>query len=142
MFEFELGEINYVAVLAAGLAAFMLGGLWYTALFGRLWRELQGITEEKVKEMQARRPPLVFFGGMMASYSVLALAIAVLFAGLGVDSAVKGAVAGLLLWIGPAAAIGMTGHLASDKPIGVYAIDVSFQFLYLILMGTILGGWR
>jgi hypothetical protein len=26
--------INYWAVLAAGLATFFLGGLWYTALFG------------------------------------------------------------------------------------------------------------
>lgn len=142
MFELRLGEINYLAVLVAGLAAFLLGGLWYTALFGRRWRELQRITEEKMKEMQARRPPPVFFGGMLACYTVLALAIAVLFAGLGVDTTLKGAVAGFLLWIGPAAAIGMTGHLASDKPIGVYAIDVSFQFLYLVLMGAILGGWR
>ena len=42
MLEFKLGEINYLAVLAAGLATFMLGGLWYTALFGRLWRDTMG----------------------------------------------------------------------------------------------------
>jgi small-conductance mechanosensitive channel len=142
MIDLHVGDVNYLAVLVAALAAFLLGGLWYTALFGRKWRELQGITEEKVKEMQARRPPAAFFGGMMASYLILALAMAWLFGGLGIDSAASGMIAGLLIWLGPAAAIGMTGHLASDKPIGVYAIDTSFQLLYLIGMGAILGGWR
>ena len=33
---FKFDEINLLAVLVAGLATFFLGGLWYTALFGKL----------------------------------------------------------------------------------------------------------
>src|ERR1700751_5857884 len=35
--RFHLDEINYWAVLTAGLLTFFIGGLWYTALFGQQW---------------------------------------------------------------------------------------------------------
>jgi len=53
----KFGEVNWWAVLVARFAVFMLGSLWYTALFVKLWVRLNGYSEEKVKERQARRPP-------------------------------------------------------------------------------------
>ena len=138
----HFADINYLAVLVAGLVTFVLGGLWYTALFGKLWLRLNGYSEEKKREMQLRRPSALFFGGMVLCYLVLALVLAVLVTGFRVDSAATGALFGFLLWLGPAAAIAMTGHLASDKPLGVYGIDVGFQLIYLVLMGALLGGWH
>ena len=35
--KLDLSGLNYWAVLAAAVATFMLGGAWYTALFGKLW---------------------------------------------------------------------------------------------------------
>ncbi len=140
---FKFSEINYWAVIVAALIAFLIGGVWYTALFGKLWiKKLHGYSEGKVKEMQARRPPPVFFGGMIVSYCMLALVLALLISGLQEKSAQSGAALGFLLWLGPAAAIGMTGWIASDKPIGVYLIDAGCWLVYLVLMGLILGAWR
>lgn len=138
----QLSAINYLAVVVAGFLAFMLGGLWYQALFGKLWLRLHGFSEEKVKEMQAKRPPTVFFSGMIACYLVVSFVMAILITSLSVTSALDGAVLGALVWLGPAAAIGMTGHLASDKDLGIYLIDVSFQLVFLLMMGAILGAWR
>ena len=126
----------------AGLATFLIGGLWYTAMFGKLWQRLHGYNEEKMKEMHARRPPPIFFGGMIGGYLIIALSVALLLRAFKVESAIDGATVGLLLWVGPAAAIQLTGWLASDKPIGVYLIDISYQLIYLVMMGAILGGWR
>lgn len=142
MNSIDIAGVNWIAAIAAAGATFFLGGLWYTALFGKRWRELQGITDAQVAELQKRRPPPLFFGGMLASYLVLSLAIALLFQAAGVTSAARGALAGLLLWIGPAAAIRMTDHLSGDRPIGVLAIDSSFQLIYLVGIGAILGGWQ
>ena len=137
----DLSGINYPAVLVAGLGTFVLGGVWYTVLFGKLWQRLHSYTEEKIKEMQAKMSPPTFFGGMILCYLVLALAVAVLVTTFKIESAYDGAVLGALLWLA-AAAIGMTGHLASSKVFGIFLIDVSFQLIYLVLMGVVLGAWR
>jgi hypothetical protein len=140
--SFKLSEINFWAVAVAALVAFGIGGVWYTALFGKQWVKLQGYSADKVKEMQTRRPPSVFFGGMIASYLVLALVLALLLGAMPEKTALGGAALGCIVWLGPAAAIGMTGWMASDKPLGVYLIDAGCQLVYLVLMGLILGAWH
>jgi hypothetical protein len=139
---FKIAEVNYVAVLVAGLVAFLVGGVWYTALFGKLWIRLQGYSNEKIKEMKANMSPVRFFGGMLLSYLVLAWVVAIILTGLPDPDARTGAILGFLLWLGPAAAIGFTGHLPSDKPLAVYLIDTGCQLVYLVLMGLLLGAWR
>jgi hypothetical protein len=140
--KFDLAGVNWIAVVVAAVATFVLGGLWYTALFGKLWQRLHGYSDEKLKAMQKARPPHVFFGTMIVSYLVLAAVLGVLFVSFGVASARSGAVVGGLVWIGPAAAIGLTAWIASDKKFGIYAIDLAYQFVFLVMMGAILGGWR
>lgn len=140
--KIDLAGVNWIAVLVAAAATFVLGGLWYTALFGKLWQKLNGYSAEKVKAMQKARPPQVFFGVMIGSYLILAAVLGILFHSFGVASAGTGAAVGGLIWLGPAAAIGMTSWIASDKHIGVYAIDLLYQLVFLLMMGAILGGWR
>lgn len=140
--KIDLTQLNYLAIIVAGFATFMLGGVWYTALFGKLWQQLQGITDEQKQEIQKRRPPAVFFGGMFACYLVVSFAVAAVFSSLGVTTAAGGALFGLLLWVGPTAAVGMTGHIASGKPMGVFYIDASFQLIFMVMIGAILGVWR
>ena len=40
-----MGEINMVAVVAATLAFFVVGAVWYGALFGKPWQRETGISE-------------------------------------------------------------------------------------------------
>jgi hypothetical protein len=42
--------INWLAVLVAAIATFVLGGLWYGPLFGRIWRAAEGQTEPPAKQ--------------------------------------------------------------------------------------------
>jgi hypothetical protein len=134
--------INYAAVLVAGLLAFVIGAVWYSALFGKQWVKLHGYSEAKVKEMQAAMSPPRFLGGMLLCYLVLALVMALVLTSFPERNALTGAVLGFLLWLGPAAAIAMTGHIASDKPFALYLIDVGCQLVYLVLMGAVLGAWQ
>src|SRR5207249_4301456 len=114
---FDLAKINIWAVLVAALIAFFIGGLWYTALFGKLWVRLHGFSEEKVQQMQAAMSPPLFFGGMLLSYLVLAVAMAVLLTGFAEPNWFTGIALGLVFWLG-AAAVAMTGQIASDKANG------------------------
>jgi len=138
----DFAQLNVWAILVAALATFFLGGLWYTALFGKAWQKMHGYSDEKLKEMQTRRPPTVFFAGLLVCYLVVAAVLATLVAALDLRTAAAGATLGLLTWVGLAAAIQMTGHLSQDKPWGAYLIDLSYQLIYLIGMGALLAVWR
>ena len=50
---FDFAKINWLAVLVVAVANFFVGAIWYTVLFGKLWIQLNGYTEQQVKEMQA-----------------------------------------------------------------------------------------
>ena len=55
-----LTDVNWLAVLAALVAAFVLGGAWYSkALFGNAWMQDVGLTEEAIKNGNMART----FGG-------------------------------------------------------------------------------
>ncbi|MEJ0087586.1 MAG: DUF1761 domain-containing protein [Pseudomonadota bacterium] len=47
-------EINYLAVVAAAVACFLLGGLWYSpVLFGKAWQREAGLSDEQVRSGSA-----------------------------------------------------------------------------------------
>ena len=139
---FDLSQINYLAVFVLGIATFLLGGLWYGPLFGKVWIRGHNWSEEKVKEMQAKLSPAKFFGGMIVADIVIAFTVAVLVVNLNVKHVFGGAMLGLIVWAGPAAAIQFTSHLASDRRISAYLVDVSYQLIYLVMMGAVLAYWR
>jgi hypothetical protein len=43
-------EVNWIAIVAAAVGSFLLGGLWYSPfLFGKAWQRAAGITDEQIK---------------------------------------------------------------------------------------------
>lgn len=138
----DVTAINYLAVGVAAVITFMLGGVWYAPLFGKAWAKAHGLSEEYLKELQTRRPPALFFGGMLVCYLVLAFVLAVIFRAGSIDTVAAGAKWGLILWIAPIAALKMTDHIASGKPWAAYGIDAGFQLIALVVTGAIVGGWN
>ena len=49
--------VSWTAVLAAALSAFLVGGLWYGPLFGRLWQREAGLSDAA---MQRGNMPMIF----------------------------------------------------------------------------------
>lgn len=138
----KLNEVNWLAVLVAGFAMFMIGGIWYGAIFGKLWQRLHGYSDEQVKAMQKSRPPHIFFSTMLVAYVVGAFAMAFLVVNLGLHSAFDGAVLGAFLWLFATTAIGLTDHITRTRPIAAYMLDSSYQLIAFIAAGAILGAWR
>ena len=52
----EFGNLNIWAIVVAGITTFMLGGVWYTALFGKAWQIAHRYSDEKVKELAGAGP--------------------------------------------------------------------------------------
>ena len=137
----DLNEINWLAVLVSAIAAFMLGGLWYGPLFSKAWIKAQGWSDEKVAQLKANMSPPKFFGGMLVSYTVMATALALIASAADVNTLTKGLCLGSLAWV-IAACVTFTHQLASGRHINAYLIDSSCEFVYLLMMGTIIGAWH
>ena len=138
---FDFAKINGLAVLVVAIVNFFVGAIWYTVLFGKLWIQLNGFSEQQVKEMQAKMSPLRFFGGMILSQLVLALSVAVVMTGLPELNLQTGVLVGLAFWL-VSSAIALTNHIASDKPNALYPLNVGCHLVYLVVAGVLLGVWR
>ena len=55
-------QLNYLAILAATIAQFIIGAVWYMPLFGNLWGKIHGFEKvskaEQKKMMQSMMPLL------------------------------------------------------------------------------------
>ena len=126
-------EVNYLAVGLAALSAFLLGGLWYSVLFGKQWMALTGQSEEKLK---SGNPAMVFGGAFVLN--LLAALVLAMFIGRGADLQFATA-AGLavgLCWV--TASLGVN-YLFERRPLGLWLINGSYFTLQFTAMGAILG---
>lgn len=129
-------RVNYLAVGAAAVAAFVASAAWY-ALFGGEVMELRGADPAAA---DAATPAWVILF-VVAQSSVVAYVLAYFIARLGVEDW-KGAVRlGALIWVFPATILlGSVVH--EGVPLGLAAIHAGDWLVKLLLMAVILGVWR
>lgn len=79
-------ETNYMLIIVASLAQFILGALWYSPLmFGKWWMEIMEATNlpvEQVKKMQKEMAPfygLQLFLTLFSTFALVNLAVATPF---------------------------------------------------------------
>jgi len=129
-------HVNWLAVVAAALSSFVLGGLWYSALFSKAWQAAAGVSDE---QMKSGAKALIFGGAFVLS--LIQAAVFAMFLG---DKATLafGAAAGFgagLCWV--AAGLGMT-YLFEHRSAKLFAINGGYATLQFTLIGAILGAWR
>ena len=73
-------EVNYLAVLVAGIVPMIIGALWYGPLFGKRWLVLMETTAEEIQE---GFNPLKTYGVSFLLALITAFILAQLFAGMG-----------------------------------------------------------
>ncbi len=132
--------VNYWAVLVAGVAIFILGGLWYSPLlFAKKWVALQGKTEEELKANSAGGAAflIVFFCGLLT-----ALVMAIVINHFPWLSPIRGAGIGVVCWAGFAGATSFGSALFSGKPKALWLIDSAYNLLSFVVAGAILAAWR
>lgn len=132
----EFPDVNYLAVLAAAVSAFVLGGLWYSpALFAKKWMAYTGHAEcdgDKPKGNMG-----VIFGGAFLLSVIAAYVFAlVLPADIGPQyGAIAGAGAGLFF---VATSYGIN-YLFEQRPLGLWLINGGYHTLQFTLYGLVLG---
>ncbi len=130
-------SINYLAVLAAAAATFLVGGLWYSpVMFQRAWMNANNITEADLAGGGTGK----IFGLAFVFAVVMSLDLAIFLNAPG-TTVTWGATAGALTAVWVALGIG-TVALFERRPAAYTAINGGYWFVSLVLMGAILGAWR
>jgi hypothetical protein len=134
-------RINYLAVIVAGLANWLLGWLWYGVLFSNKWIELMGWDAQKVAQVQQQGEikPMIYslVGGL-----VTALILAYIYARAEINTWLDGLKYAGLIWLGFVALIGMDTVLFEERKYGLYQINSTYHLAGLLIAGAIIGAWR
>ena len=131
-------EVNWLAVIAAALSMFVIGGVWYSPpLFDKAWRRAANLSDEDV----ARGNPAVIFGGAFVLTLIMAANLAFFIAGpdTTLGFAVGAAVAAGLGWA--ALSVGVLA-LFERRPLNYFLINGGYLTIGFAVMGLILGLWR
>jgi hypothetical protein len=132
---FEIADINVFAVIAATVAGFVLGGLWYGPLFGQAWLDAVGKGKDDIQPSPG--PFIISLGASLVTATVLSF----LRLGLGVESVAGGALLGALCSLGFTATAMASDNAFCGWGWRLYAIQAGYRFTYTVVMGIILTAW-
>ncbi|HEU0307347.1 MAG TPA: DUF1761 domain-containing protein [Lysobacter sp.] len=128
-------DINWLAVVAAAVSAFLLGGIWYGPLFKNAWCREAGIDPNAAPGHPAR-----VFGSAFVLALVAAFAFAVLLGpkpslhlGLHHGALVGGAFVATSFGI---------NYAFAQRSFKLWLIDGGYHLLQFVLYGAILGLWH
>jgi len=127
--------MNWFAIVGAALSSFVLGGVWYGALFAKAHQKAAGLSDEQVRAGN----PVLIFGGSFA-LALVASGTFAFFVGRDID-AITGAMYGLtagLCWV--ASSFGVN-YLFERKSMQLFLINGGYHTLQFTLIGAILGAW-
>ncbi len=132
----DTSTLNWLAVAAAAVSSFVIGGLWYGPVFGKAWMRATGITKEKAAQANMGK---VF--GLSFVLQLIAAAVLAMFIGAEatVGFAVAAGAAVGVFWIAPA--LGVV-YLFEQRSFVHWAINAGYHAVAFTVMGLILGAWH
>lgn len=132
-------SIDYLAVIAAAVAAFAVGALWYGPLFGRSWIAAHGYSEQELAEMRTDpgKSYFVSFIALLVTASVLSMVLG----WTGIETVSEGIRVAFVCWLGFMLTVGVTTWAFSNRKAATLLIDAAHQLAYMLIMGAILTAW-
>lgn len=128
-------EVNWFAVIAAGISAMVLGGLWYSPLlFHKAWQRGAGISDEEMKA-NAGHPAIVFGGSTLISIAAAFVFSLFLGAKPSLELGLGAGVSAGLFWV--AGSFGIN-YLFESKPLKLFLVNGGYHTVQFTLYGLIL----
>jgi len=132
----SLPEVNWLSVIVASVAAFLIGGLWYSPLlFSKPWQKELKLSDDEIKNSNMA---LIF--GLTFFLNIIGAVVLDLLIGKE-STLVSGLISGLIVsiaWI--ATSLGIN-YLFSRKTFKLFLIDAGYFIVFFAVMGAILGAW-
>jgi hypothetical protein len=123
-----------LAILVAGLAGWIFGAIWYTAL-GKVWQKALGMDPEDCKDKKMPVAPMVV--AFLAAL-VMSAVLYQLLANLGVLGVGPAALAGLTVGVGFLLTSTVVNGMFQQKSVTVMAIDGVHWVLAVVVEAVVL----
>lgn len=132
-----IDKVYHPAAVISALAYYLLGWLWYGAIFGGTWTRLANVSPGA---MRASDP--VPYIVAAATSLVLAYVVALVLDRSTKPSVAQGAALGLLLGVGLVASTMLENYLYEARPVSLWLINAGYVVVGMTMIGAIVGGWR
>ncbi|MEM8566623.1 MAG: DUF1761 domain-containing protein [Bacteroidota bacterium] len=126
--------LNWLAIVVATISTFVIGAIWYGPVFGKVWMQENGFTEEDLKEANMAK----IYGTAFILELVMAVNLALFLKGLSVQD---GLLYGFFTGFGWVAMAMGVNYLFSRNSIRLWFIDSFYFVISFTLMGAILTAW-
>ena len=133
-------KTNYLAVVVAAIAYWLLGAVWFAVLFTKPWMQLEHFPLEQAAAMKGAAAAFPYIMSFVLNL-VIAFVLAQLCAWRNATTAARGASLGVLLWIGIVGPITYTTSMYEMRSLNLFLINEGYVLVGLFLMGAILGAW-
>jgi hypothetical protein len=135
-------EVNYLAVLVATIAAFLVGSIWHGPLFGKLWMRLSGIKMPKkmTPEVQKQMWKSMILG--FISTLICAWVLAMVLLSVGAVHALQAMCAAFFLWLGFTGMMCFAGYIWEQKSFRLFVFNAAYRLVEILVMALVLGAWR
>jgi hypothetical protein len=126
--------INYLAVLVAGVAGWLVGAAWYGVL-GKAWMDAAGISPPEGGRHMPIGPMILSFFALL----LMALMLAGLMGHMGTPIVMTGVISGALVWLGFVITTIAVGNAFQGKKPMLTVIDGGHWLAVLLVQGIVLG---
>ncbi|OLC41262.1 MAG: hypothetical protein AUH75_06600 [Gemmatimonadetes bacterium 13_1_40CM_4_65_7] len=129
--------MNWVAIVIAAIAQFIIGWIWYGPLFGKTWMSMMGMSQQSMSREGMRKTMTLTFIGSLVTAAVLSM----LVGWMGAKTLSAGIAAGFWAWLGFVATVTLGGVLFAKMSWNLYILNNAYQLVSLAVMGAILAKW-
>ncbi len=141
---FDFSTINWLAVLVAAVAAFVIGFLWHGPLFGKQWMAMMEIPQSKIDEMKAKGMGAMA-PQMLAAFVqqiVIATAVSWLANALSVTDVTGAVMLGAFLWFSFIASVLLNTVLWEGRKMNLYLFSIAHHLVTLVVVALIIVLWQ
>ncbi len=131
-----LGELNWLAIIAATVVYYALGGFWFgSAAFGKQWETALGF--EKPKDWKLTP---VFYIGPLIGCLLASIATSILIYALDIQSLADAMMLGLIAGVGYAAAVSGTNAITptAARPVVLGMIQSIYHIIGMVIIAVII----
>ena len=134
-------EVNYLAVLVAGIASMAVGFLWYGPLVGKAWMKEKGYTKdsmEKAKKGMGQMYAITFVASLVTAY-VLFHVMTLSMNFFHYERLQTGLMTAFWMWLGFVLPVQLSATIFGSKNWKLLGIDAGHNLVSLLAMGVVIG---
>lgn len=133
-----LSNLNWLAILVAGVAYFILGAIWYSFLFRNAWVRLSGVN---ANDPNMRKGAGAIMFASLLLMIVCSIGLAIVIGRISPQNWMTGAKVGLLAGVCFSATAVSISYLYEKRPLGLHLINGAYNVIGCVIAGIIIAAW-